>query len=154
MNDKEIYLASALFALAFMGLAIVGFAAQPAAAVTDTDTYKVWIDDAWTGWNWFGSYIGITTSATGADWYLTWYNSNPSFCAVWPVMIFNNPSTTEDTLGYINFVRVSCYYDIGTGIPTPWGPIIIERKTTTLYQDVYLQGATGNTLVFVGWWTG
>ncbi len=137
-----------------MGIAVMGLVSPTAGAVSDSHTYKVWIDDAWTGWNWFGSYIGIATSASGSDWDLSWYDSNPSYHLVWPCMIFNSPSTNEDTLGYVNFVRVSCFYDVGTGIPTPWGPIIIERRTATLYTDVYLQGPTGNTLVFVDWWTG
>ncbi len=153
MNDKEVYLASAMLALAFMGLAIAGVTVQPVAAVSASHTFKVWLDDAWTGWNWFGSYIGITTSVEGANWQLTWYNSAPSKHTVWPCMIFNTPTTTEDTLGYCNFVRVSCYYDYGTGIPTPWGAVIIETKSSTLYTDVYLQGTTGNTFVFSDWWT-
>ncbi len=151
MNNREIYLASLALALAFTGITVVAFVTPTVQAVHESHLYRVNLDDAWTGWNWFGSYIGIGTTAEGEDWDLTWYDSMPKYHIVWPVVLFNTPETEEDTMGYSNFVRVSCFYDFGTGLWSPWGWIQIERKTTKLYTDVYLQGDTGNDLVFVDW---
>ncbi|NWF97076.1 MAG: hypothetical protein HXY34_13120 [Candidatus Thorarchaeota archaeon] len=153
MKESELYLASLALALALSGIAVVGLTMPTASAVTATHTYKVYCNDAWTGWNWFGSYIGIATAVEGANWHLTWYNANPSYYLVWPVLIFNSPPILYDTLGYINFVRVICFYEIGVGLPTPWGLIVLTRQTATLCTDVYLQGPTGNTFVFVDYRT-
>ncbi|MHA1584867.1 MAG: hypothetical protein ACTSWL_06405 [Promethearchaeota archaeon] len=141
-NKRSAFLKASLFAMGFTGLFLSSI--MTATATQKSHTVEIPIKDAWTDWQWFGSYIGLITNVDASSGTITDIDAVYHYHYIWPITI-TDKSVSEYTYNS-HHARAKAFYEVGVCILIPWGPFVVEKRACTIYTHAYCY--SGDTVTF------